>query len=441
VATELLADPETWLRERLATLQPYHDRISAIVNYQIPLHDYLVYSSVFSIFLMQRVAHAGVDIFLGYPIILLNTLILFVQDRLIIHRNHIAAIFVVTVISFIASANSDTPGYAIIAQVMGILLFSVYFFTLLTNFGLSVPRWMQIYTHIALAIVVIGFITYIGRKLLIPPSAREEFRLRSIFAEPSLFVYLTLPAFGIYVNAFLRHRRYKLEVILFFLAYVLAGSSLGFLGILFIAFFALLPRLSFGKMIGFCFAALGALVGLFFASADFRLRVVDTVISIARANLGAQTNASTFAFLSNAYVTIQTFISHPLIGVGIGGYQYAYTKFAPFIGADVTDPALVGLNMFDANSMFMRAAAEFGLFGLCVLVGFLVICSRVRGDQHVDIRNALLPYLLVRMSRLGAWFTLELYFFVGLFVLNYMHSRASYGGRREPEISPPSEPA
>ena|GEM_PF-797947 len=438
MAAELLAAPEAWLRARCATLQPYHDRFSAIVNYQIPLHDYLVYSSVFGIFLMQRVAHAGVDIFLGYPIILLNTFFLFVQDRLIIHRNHAAAIFVVTVISFIASANSDTPGFAIIAQIMGILLFSIYFFSLLTNFGLSVPRWMQIYTHCALAIVVIGFITYVGRKLLIAPSKAEEFRLRSIFAEPSLFVYLTLPAFGVYVNAFLRYRRYKLEVMLFFLAYVLADASLGFLGMLLIAFFALLPRLSFWKMVGFCFAGLAALVGLFFASANFRLRVVDTVVSIARANLGTQANSSTFAFLSNAYVTIQTFISHPLIGVGIGGYQYAYTKFAPVIGADLADPALLGLNMFDANSMFMRAAAEFGLFGLIVLIGFLVICSKVRGDQHVDIRNALLPYFIIRMGRLGAWFTLELFFFVGLLVLNYMHSRASYGGRHAP--APRSQP-
>jgi hypothetical protein len=439
MATELLAGLGTWLRERLSTLQPYHDRITAIADYQIPLHGYLVCSSVFSIFLMQRVAHAGADIFLGYPIILLNTLILLVQDRLIIHRNHAAAIFVVTLVSFIASANSDTPGFSIIAQVMGILLFSTYFFSLLTNLGMSVPRWMQLYTHCALAIVVFGFIAYVGRKLLIPPSKAEEFRLRSIFAEPSLFVYLTLPAFGVYANAFLRHRLYKLELVLFFLAYVLADSSLGFLGMLFVAFFALLPRLSFWKMMGFCFAALGALVGLFFASANFRLRVVDTAVSIARANLGAQANSSTFAFLSNAYVTIQTFISHPLIGVGIGGYQYAYMKYAPFIGADVTDPTLLGLNMFDANSMFMRAAAEFGVFGLVVLIGFLVICSRVRGDQHVDIRNALLPYLIIRMGRLGAWFTLELFFFVGLFVLNYMHSRASFG-RHAPAPRPGPEP-
>jgi hypothetical protein len=34
-----------------------------------------------------------------------------------------------------------------------------------------------------------------------------------------------------------------------------------------------------------------------------------------------------------------------------------------------------------------------------------------------------LPYLLVRIGRLGAYFTMELYFFLGLYVLNYLESR------------------
>ena len=408
-----------------AALEPYRNPVSAVVNYPISIDEYLVYSTVLSVFLMQMLMHKGIDIFVGYPLVLFNSLILFGQNRLIIHRNHAMAILALTVISFIASANSSTPGFSIIAQILGILFFSTYFLSMLTNFGLSVPRWMQIYANFALGIVILGFITYVARKAHILPARPDEMRLRSIFPEPSLFVYLTLPAFGIYANAFLRHRKYKLELFLFLLAYILADSSLGFLGILLIAFFALLPRLSIWKMVGFGFAACGALVGLFFVSDNFRLRVVDTAIAIARMNF-SQANASTFAMLSNAYVAIQTFLDHPLIGIGIGGYHYAYTKHVPFISANINNQALVNLNMFDASSMFLRAAAELGLAGLVSLIGFLIVCSRVRGDQHVDIRNALLPYLLIRMLRLGAWFSLELYFFVGLFVLNYLHSRARY---------------
>jgi len=410
------------------------------VSHRIEMDEYLVYSTVLSVFLMQILIHKGVDIFLGYPIVVLNTALLFGQDRLLIHRNHALVVGSIAVISLIASGNSSTPGFSIMAQVVGILLFSVYFFSMLTNFGLSVPRWMELYVKFALGIVVIGLAGYVARRLHLLPQAKEM-RLRSIYAEPSLFIYVTLPAFGIYANAFLRYRKYKLELFLFFLAYVLADSSLGFLGLLLIAFFAFLPRLSIWKMFGFGFLAFSAFAGLFFVSANFRLRVVDTVIGIVRMNF-AHVNASTFAVLSNAYVTIQTFLSHPFIGVGIGGYQYAYLKYVPVISTDLDDPNLVTLNMFDASSLFFRAAAEMGLVGLIGLIGFLIVCSRVRGDQHVDIRNALMPYFLVRMGRYGAWFSLELFFFVGLFLLNYLHSRARYGKARTIAHAPlPEAPA
>ena len=417
-------------RAALAALEPWGQRFETAWNHPIRIDQYLVYSTVFSTFLTVMLAHKGVDIFLGYPIVLVNTLILLAQDRLVMHRRHAIIVLAATVISFIASAKSGTSGISILAQVMGILLFSIYFFSMLTNFGLSVPRWIHIYSQFAIGIVLLGFVLWVARHLHLIPMGRDG-RLTSIFQEPSLFVYCTLPAFGIYTNAYLRDRSYRLEFWLFFFAYILAESSLGFLGILLIAFYAALPRLNFWRMLGFIFAAAFALTGLFFASANFRLRVVDTAVAIATMNI-SNVNSSTFAVLSNAYVTAKTFLSNPLIGVGIGGYQFAYTKFIPAIGNSVQDPDLITLNMFDASSLFFRTAAETGLLGIGALIAFLVICSRVRGDQHIAIRNALMPYMLIRMGRFGAWFSLELYFFVGLFLLNYLHSRSLHGTARRP---------
>lgn len=419
---------ENELRARLQTVEPYRQRLLELAQRPIALEGYLIYSTILSVFLMVFLMRKGVDIFLGYPIVLLNTVILLAQDRLLIHRYHAAVILSLALLSFVASAGSATPGLAIISQVVGILFFSVYFFSMLTNSGLSVPRWVQIYCHFAVGIVIIGFAMFIARHLHLMPMGREA-RLRSIYPEPSLFVYATLPAFGIYANAYLRDRKYKPELYLFVLAYILADSSLGFLGMLLVAFFAFLHRLSRLQMIGFCLTSLGALTGLFFISSNFRLRVVDTVLGLVQMNF-SQVNASSFAFLSNGYVAVQTFLTHPLIGVGLGGYQYVYTKYIPYLSVDLKDPELISLNMFDASSLFFRTAAELGLLGLVALIGFLVICSRVKGDQHIDIRNALMPYFLVRMSRYGAWFSLELYFFMGLFLLNYLHSRAQHDSHR-----------
>jgi hypothetical protein len=432
----LLSTVASRLRPPLASLNPWLERFNAILNHPIRMNQYLVYSTVLSTFLTVLLAHKGIDIWYGYPIVVVNAAILLGQDRLIMHRNHALIVLAATVISFIASAGSGTSGVSIIAQVLGILLFSVYFFSMLTNSGLSVPRWIQIYCQFALGIVLLGYAIFVARHLHLLPPGRDG-RLSSIYQEPSLFVYATLPAFGIYTNAFLRDRSFKLEMWLFFIAYLLAQSSLGFLGILVMAFFAALPRLTFWRMASFGFAAAAALVALFFASWNFRVRVVDTVLGLVTLNI-SHVNASTFALLSNAYVTIKTLLHHPLIGVGLGGYQFAYMQYIPAINFDLHDPNMQTLNMFDASSLFLRTTAEMGLLGIACLIGFLVVCSKVKGEQHIAIRNALMPYMLIRMGRLGAWFSCELYFFVGLFLLNYLHSRALYGTVRRPRRKAPA---
>lgn len=422
----------------LAELDGPLKRFWVLVHHRILLEEYLVYSTAVSVFLTVFVAHKGVDIFIGYPIVIVNTAILLSQDRLVLHRNHALAIFIILMVSVMASGGSETPAAAIVAQILGITVFSIYFLSMLTNAGLSVPRWMEIYARVALIVAVWGLVAFVLRILHLLPNTGEN-RLRAFFSEPSLFVYSTLPAFGLYLSTYLRHKTHRLELGLFILCYALAESSLGFLGVFLMAFFAALPRLNFWRMLGFGVAAAAAFVGLFFISDNVRLRVVDTVVAITVQDI-SNTNATTFAALSNAYVAVQTFISHPLIGVGIGGYQYAYMKYIPFLGNNLQDPQLLTLNMFDANSLFLRAAAEMGSFGLIVLIGFLVVCGRVKGDRHVDIRNALLPYMIVRMSRFGAWFSMEVYFFVGLYLLNYMHSRAASRARTAEASAPVTEP-
>jgi hypothetical protein len=111
------------------------------------------------------------------------------------------------------------------------------------------------------------------------------------------------------------------------------------------------------------------------------------------------------------------------MGVGLGGYQYNYQAYISEITG--IDPGLLALNlnMFDASSLFLRTAAELGLPGLIAIFTFLIVCGRVTGHPYVLLRNALVPYLLIRMGRYGSYFSLEFYFFVGLYLLNYMHSR------------------
>lgn len=378
---------------------------------------YLSWSTVVSALLFIPVAPS---VMLGYLIVLPNTLLLLALDRIAIHRNHLIAILTVAGFSLIGARFAGTELKPILMQVIGITVTSVYYFNALTNFGISLSRWMQMYVRVAFIIALFGILIWIAARLL----QVGDGRLAAIYLEPSHYIFLTLPAVGYSIGRFIAERRYGWESAIFTLTYVLADSSLGFLGLLLIGLFIVAPRLRGWQML-LGGALLCGLVGaLYIGSDNFRLRAKDTALAIAKQDLGG-TNASTFALLSNVYVTSQSFQAYPLTGVGIGGYAGAYDTH---IGT-LTGPGLTflreSLNRDDANSFFLRVAAELGIPGLIVLFGFLILCARVKGPPFEAVRNAILPYLLVRLGRFGAYFSVELYFFVGIYLLNYLDYRRS----------------
>lgn len=396
-------------------------------NIAFLIETYLIYSTVLCIFLGEHWFHAGVDIFRGYPLLLFNAAILLALNRLLAHRIHVIAILVVTGVSMVAARGSGTPLTAIIAQILGIVLFSSYYLSMFTVYSMKLPRWITIYSRLAWLIAVWGIIDFIGRKLGLLAETLHQPRLHSIFDEPSFFVYLTLPAVGIYLWSHRRKGGYWLELGTFLVSYILADSGLGFAGLFLVLFFTYRPKLGVWRILAFATLMAGVFAAVFYLSANFRLRVIDTALAIVLLNI-QHVNASTYAILSNGFVAIETFIKHPLIGVGIGGYQYQYMQYVSYLNND--NPELITINMEDAASLFFRTTAELGLFGLVGLIGFLVIGGRVRGDGYVAVRNALIPYFIIRMGRYGAYFSMELYFFVGLYLLNYLHYRSSLRPRR-----------
>lgn len=395
-------------------------RLAAILARRIDLDEYLVISTVVSAFLLIIVAHVGLDIFLGYPIVFLNSAILFWKNRLVIHPYHAIAIGTVATFSVVASLFSATPLNSILSQVAGISVMSVYYFSMLTTARLTIRQWLEIYARVAFVLCLFGFPQWIISHL----QDASDPRLRSIFTEPSLYVYTTLPALGYFLNCWFREKRYGKESLIFVLSYLLADSALGFAGLLLTLALIFSRHLSFWRILGGLVLTAAMVVLLFFVSDNFRLRVRDTAIAIATQDLSGS-NGSTFALLSNGYVTSRAFLDHPLLGVGIGGYGYAYDIYIQDLtGLDLKNLPF-NLNKDDANSLFLRVAAELGLPGLMALFGFLITCGRVKGSPYREIRNMFLPYIIVRMSRFGGYFSMEIYFFMGLYLLNYLGYRRS----------------
>ena len=171
--------------------------MAALLNRKIDVDTWIIFSTIVSVFLIIRIGRIGADIFLGYPIVILNTVILLLLGRLMIHKVHAIVIAVVAATSILATQYSQTQITAIIAQIVGIMLMSVCYFSVLLTSSPTVPRWLNLYANIAFYLAVYGIGAFIVQHAMHYDPEGEQ-RLKSIFREPSLFVYTTLPAMGFY---------------------------------------------------------------------------------------------------------------------------------------------------------------------------------------------------------------------------------------------------
>jgi hypothetical protein len=125
--------------------------LSAALNRQIDLNEYLIWSTVIAVFMFF---HLTGTFQVGYVVVLVNTLVLLTFDRIAIHRSHMAAILALAGFGLIGTLLSGTPLTAPASQILGISAMSIYFFCALTSFGLSLSRWMELYMRAALALTV-----------------------------------------------------------------------------------------------------------------------------------------------------------------------------------------------------------------------------------------------------------------------------------------------
>jgi hypothetical protein len=132
-------------------------------------------------------------------------------------------------------------------------------------------------------------------------------------------------------------------------------------------------------------------------------------------------NATTFAMVTNGYVAWRAFEKSPIIGNGLGTHATSYDKYSP----DIVNPHFFmwGLNRDDANSLFLRLLSETGLVGVLFVFFLMIYFGRVHGASFALIRNAMLPYFIMRLVRFGAYFSMENFFFIMIYGFNYLQYR------------------
>ena len=377
---------------------------------------YLFYSTVFSVFTESFVYSYFFDVKLFYFIVLLNFLILF-QFRKIRYSIGLLIFHLVILINGLFTTifgYNDIVNFII--QYTFLLYIPIYFYSFYSYFKNDFEQIVELYCLFSFIVSIVGFI-------MLPFQISKGEAYHSIMTEPAHFCTVVLPAFFITF----RDKKYnRLYYIVLLLAIILSGSSIGYLGV---GASLLLQANKFS----FFGVSVSAIV-LFFISfwvyssyAPLRLRIDDTVRSSKNMDL-SDVNLSTYALLSNFYVSTQSFKSNPILGNGIGSHTKSRELYLKNIeGIEIFEKMEMDqLNSKDAGSLFSRIMSELGVLGLCGIFYFIfkfyVTYDRYRHSYNV-ISKGILLYFGAKLLREGHYFSPEMYFLVFLYVFNYYNSK------------------
>ena len=291
------------------------------------------------------------------------------------------------------------------------LLYFCYFFQMIED---DYERAFLAYAKIAFWFAVIALPLWMGRCLYL---GHYE-RLQGLTSEPGWFCELVLPATYWYAHQFFSSRKYGTELTVLLVAITLSSSSLGYLGVAFGAMLLLTGRKR--NFIAIPFVAGGLLVLAYTTSGYFRKRADDTLLAATTQDLTGA-NVSTYALLSNLFVTEQVFKESPIIGNGLGSHPVSHARFISDLPG-VEDFAQMGaadLNATEAASLTLRSLSELGVIGFLGILLFIAYFRVGSGGPYTAISNAILINFVFKLVRNGNYFTAEQFFFVLIYILNY----------------------
>ena len=308
----------------------------------------------------------------------------------------------------VAVGHSHLPAY--LEQVVGITICSIYFYIFLRAQPLGLIGIFRLYAKFAYWFCILGLLIVPFHSLYMG----TFMPVQGIMREPAHFASVVLPAVIYYTANAFSGRGDKKEAFVTFLAVALSRSATGFLGLMLGLALLLKNRRMSLLAIPLAISLLGA--GLYAFEPHFRLRVDDTFKAAGELDVTG-VNLSTYALLSNAYVSASVLQQNPVFGWGLGAHRFAHDLFIGDLPGSETWGEYMETNKNDANSLLLRTASELGLIGLLAEF-FFIVKFFVRGDSERSVLScAILTYFATKLMREGHWFSPEMYFFVWLYVM------------------------
>lgn len=383
---------------------------------------FITYSSIFALFTEEFSFNFIIDIKLFYVIILINTFLLIHKRRFSINKNLFLIIFFFLAHGIIMSIFVDDIILSLIAQIIGVSISSFFYYSLLKAYGKN--YLFELYLKFAYVIAFIAIPMFYLRINVF----KDADRLNGILTEPAHYAAIMLPA--LYV--FLRQKKH-LKCVLILITILMSKSSLGYLGLLLII---VVPMIKLKYLIKHLSVLLVVLMsGVYYVNSKwdqlsnreddnfFVRRIKDTYESLNAGYNGVfdnNTNLSTYALLSNVFIAKESFKRYPL-GTGLGSYTNQYEKYYKLMNPPkyLLQLKLSKINMYDANSLFLRFFVDLGIFSLFFVFYFFIRAKRIFKKNDKIIQQGVFFYLILKFLREGHYFPPEFYFFLLIFLKNF----------------------
>jgi len=383
--------------------------------------NYLIYSTIFSVFSEALLINYVIDFKLFYLIIFVNLFLLCIYYPIKFSKSAIVILGLILSFGLLSIALGTNNFSRLTSQFVGITIIAFYYYNFFKNVGKSVEDYFELYSNFAFGVSGIGIIIFIFNLVV----NRDIVPVKSFMLEPAHYCTAVLPA----CYFWFKHREVKGGLLKFFvilISIILSFSSLGILGIMLGVF--LIPRkLNFTRLILPLLLGIVSFTLLLNFVPSFSIRVKDTVDSYRSRDL-SEANLSSYALISNLFVASESFKNNPLTGGGLGSHVITHQIVISSIIGTENFGDMIDLNAQDANSLFIRVLSELGLFGVFLVFGFL-FKFYCKDQESQIISRAILIYFFCKLLREGHYFPPEMYFFVLLYAFNkHNHFRSMKGG-------------
>lgn len=328
---------------------------------------------------------------------------------------------------------------------LGLFFSYLFFYAIIRYYDTDIKYLFNLYLKASVVISFIGLFQFLSFQLDFFPGYTLNFivnkggftpggnfgiRISSVFSEPTYFATFISPAIFVAVNDLISSNRifFKKWLSIVIIGIFLLTFSGNAYNALFIIAFLFIYNFGFLRysIIGFPII----IAGYFYAYEninEFKGRV-DGTISIFQSGtfkIGI-THGSSVNLYDNYQVSLKNLAANPLFGTGLGSHPIAFDKYT--ITKHITQVGFA-FNRQDANSMFLRAMSETGIFGAFILL-FIVFKFFVSKNNSNDpenrywvMSNAILVLILLNYIRQGHYFLYGFPFYIWLYYFIWKKNR------------------